>query len=371
MMNDDYLMKMALALAEKGRGFTSPNPMVGAVLVKDGRIVGRGFHAAVGGPHAEVAAINDAGENARGATLYVTLEPCNHTGRTPPCTEKVIAAGIREVVMAMADPNPNVTGGGAKRLTEQGLLVRSGICETEARRLNEGFIKFVQTRRPFVTLKIAATLDGRTATSIGDSKWITGPKAREHVHGLRHAADAVMVGMGTVRADNPRLTTRLAHMTGRNPLRIILDTGLSIDEDALVLDVSDSEPEVLIITGPTVCAEKKKRLEQRGIRILPARTGEEGIDLNDLMEHLGKLKITQLLIEGGSRLNAAALKSGIVDKVVMFFAPKILGGDDGFPVCRGKGPALMDQCLGLGDMEVRRFDDDVMIAGYIKKKSGE
>lgn len=364
MMNEPYFMKMALALAEKGRGCVSPNPMVGAVLVKDGRVVGKGWHRAAGQDHAEVEAIRDAGGQARGAVLYVTLEPCNHTGRTPPCTEAVIAAGIREVVMAMEDPNPHVAGGGARYLASRGIQVRSNVCGDEARRLNESYIKFVQTGRPFVVMKTAATLDGRTATRTGDSKWITGPAARRCVHRMRHEADAILVGIGTVRADNPQLTTRLEGIRGRDPVRIILDTRLSIDEEAEVLRPNPSGTETVIVTGPGCCDKKRQRLEQRGVRILRMESAN-GIDLKTLMPELGARQITRLLIEGGSTIHAAALSSGIVDKVHLFFAPRILGGDDGFPVCRGPGPDRMNQSIALKDMRVCRFDDDLMIEGYI------
>lgn len=208
-MNDHDYMQLALELAEKGRGWTSPNPMVGAVVVRDGKIVGRGYHQRVGGPHAEVNAIDDAGDRARGATIYVTLEPCNHFGRTPPCTHKIIAAGIRRVVVAMKDPNPDVQGGGNAYLKSHGIEVITGIGETAARTLNEGFVTWVTTGKPFVIVKCAATMDGRIATRTGDSRWVTGPAARAWVHRLRHAVDGIMVGVETVRKDDPSLTTRL------------------------------------------------------------------------------------------------------------------------------------------------------------------
>ena len=217
MTDDKQFMNLALELAARGRGTTSPNPMVGAVIVKDGKIIGRGYHRAAGSAHAEVIAIDDAGDTARGATLYVTLEPCNHTGRTPPCTEKILAAGIRRVVVAMADPNPDVHGGGTRYLSEKGIAVTSGICEKKARLLNEAFIKYITTRRPFVTLKWAATLDGQIATRTGDSHWVTGARARAFVHGLRHASDAILAGINTVRQDNPSLTTGWKTDRGKTP----------------------------------------------------------------------------------------------------------------------------------------------------------
>ena len=363
-MDDRYYMKMALALAAKGMGYTSPNPMVGAVVVKEGRVVGKGWHQAVGGPHAEVHAIDDAGEEARGATLYVTLEPCNHTGKTPPCTEKILKAGIKRVVMAMDDPNPDVRGGGKGYLHSQGVQVDSGVCETEARKLNECFVKFVTTKRPFVTLKCASTLDGRIATRTGDSKWISGPSSRRFVHELRHASDAILVGINTVKTDDPSLTTRLEEMRGHDPMRVILDTRLSINKDAKVLRL-ESCSDTLIVCGKSATQSKKKELEGQGIKIVEMAEKNGWIDLDALMDSLGKMSVVSLLIEGGSRVIASALAAGIVDKVLFFYGPKILGGDDGIPICKGDGPDKMENCLQVKTMKVRRFDADVMIEGYL------
>ncbi|MDM8526499.1 bifunctional diaminohydroxyphosphoribosylaminopyrimidine deaminase/5-amino-6-(5-phosphoribosylamino)uracil reductase RibD [Desulfococcaceae bacterium HSG8] len=365
-MDDKYFMKIALDLAAKGEGFTSPNPMVGAVVVRDGEVVGKGYHEAVGKAHAEVNAIDDAGSSAEGATIYVTLEPCNHTGRTPPCTEKILSSGIRRVVVAMDDPNPDVRGGGNDYLRKQGIDITSGICEEEARKLNEVFIKYIRTKRPFVILKCAMTLDGRIATKTGDSKWVSGEASRKFVHRVRHAVDGIMVGMGTIRKDNPSLTTRLEGMNGLDPARIILDTRLSVSRDAKILHL-DSDSDTILITDGSVSADKKAGFENMGARVIgyPARDGR--IDLDFLMDKLGELGITSLLIEGGSCVIASALKAGIVDKVLFFYAPRILGGDDGVPVCKGPGPDLMRDCLPVRDVRVRRFDDDVMIEGYIDK----
>jgi diaminohydroxyphosphoribosylaminopyrimidine deaminase/5-amino-6-(5-phosphoribosylamino)uracil reductase len=364
-MDDIFYMKLALDLAKQGIGYTSPNPMVGAVVVQDGRVVGKGWHQYPGGPHAEVYALDDAGQRAKGADLYVTLEPCNHHGKTPPCTEKIIASGIRRVIMAMADPNPDVAGGGARRLKEAGMDVVSGICEKEARRLVECFTKYVTTRRPFVILKIAATLDGRTATRTGDSKWVTGEASRKYVHELRHAVDAILVGINTVKADDPRLTTRLEGKKGKDPKRIILDTHLSIPEGAKVLhNVSPSD--TIIITGNSAPLEKRRCLETAGVQIVAAKTEDNLIDLKDLMDRLGRIQVTSLLIEGGSRVAASAIQAGIVDKICFFYAPKILGGDDGMPMLQGAGPELMRQSIRVKDVSIRRFDEDVMIEGYIE-----
>ncbi len=364
-MDDVEYMKMALALAERGRGFTSPNPMVGAVVVKEGRVVGKGFHEAVGKAHAEVNAIADAGSGAEGATLYVTLEPCNHSGRTPPCTESILKAGIRRVVTAMRDPNPNVAGGGIEYLVKNGIKVTVGICESEAKTLNECFIKFVRTKRPFVIIKCASTLDGQIATRTGDARWVSGAESRHYVHRLRHAVDAILVGIGTVRADNPSLTTRLEDRRGRDPIRIILDTHLSVPEDAKVLRVK-SESDTIIISGHAAAEDKKARIERAGVRVLQSPLKDGMIDLPPLMDRLGAMGITSLLIEGGGRLIASALAAGIADKILIFYAPKILGGNDGVPICMGRGAALMRQSIAVDQMVVERFGEDVLIQGYIK-----
>jgi len=365
MSNDRFFMKAALELAAKGEGFTSPNPMVGAVVVKDGRIAGKGFHEAAGKAHAEVNAIDDAGSAAKGATLYVTLEPCNHTGRTPPCTEKILSAGIRRVVSAMADPNPDVKGGGNAYLRSKGLEVAVGVCEDEARKLNEIFIKYVRTKRPFVVVKCAATLDGRIATKTGDSRWVSGEESRKFVHRLRHALDAIMVGVDTVKKDDPSLTARLEDIKTIDPTRIILDTRLSVPENAKVLR-SDSDRDTILFTGTAISQEKKSRIEKSGVRVIQSQLDKDGrIDLNALTEKLGAMGVTSLLIEGGGRVIASAFRAGIVDKVFFFYAPKILGGDDGVPICRGAGPESMQDCIPLTEISVRRFGDDVMIEGYV------
>jgi len=370
LMDDKRFMKMALDLAEKGRGFTSPNPMVGAVVVNDGKVVGKGYHQAAGKAHAEVNAIDDAGALAKDATLYVTLEPCNHTGRTPPCTEKVLSACIRRVVVAMKDPNPNVKGGGSDYLKNQGIDVTVGVCEEQAKRLNEVYIKYVSTQRPFSIVKCAATLDGRIATRTGDSKWVTGEESRKYVHRLRHAVDAIMIGINTVKKDNPSLTTRLTNrienFKGLDPTRVILDTHLRISEKAKLLQL-DSDSDTIIVTGHSVSGDKKTGIENQGARIIESPLKDGLIDLDRLMDRLGALGITSLLIEGGSSVIASSLSAGIVDKIIFFFAPKILGGDDGMPICKGAGAASMSSCIPVKDIHILRFDDDVMIEGNIDK----
>jgi diaminohydroxyphosphoribosylaminopyrimidine deaminase/5-amino-6-(5-phosphoribosylamino)uracil reductase len=364
-MDDQHFMQLALDLAVKGEGFTSPNPVVGAVVVKDDKVVGSGYHEIVGSSHAEVNAIDAAGESANGATLYVTLEPCNHTGRTPPCTRKILEAGIRRVVIATEDPNPNVAGQGAEFLRNHGVRVTSGVCKERAEKQNEAFLKYVLTGRPFVTVKCASTLDGRIATRTGNSRWVTGEKSRQFVHRLRHAVDAIMVGINTVRMDDPSLTARLGDGRGKNPIRIILDTHLSIKPDARVLQ-EVSATETILVAGRAIKDDKKKSFEKRGIRVIESPLKNDRVDMDPLMDVLGAMQICSLLIEGGSRVIASAFGSGIVDKLFFFYAPKILGGDDGVPICSGPGAELMNQCIGVKDVTVHRFGDDVLIEGYVQ-----
>ncbi|MEJ2640941.1 MAG: bifunctional diaminohydroxyphosphoribosylaminopyrimidine deaminase/5-amino-6-(5-phosphoribosylamino)uracil reductase RibD [Desulfosarcinaceae bacterium] len=373
--DQDY-MKLALELAAGGRGFTAPNPMVGAVVVKEGAIVGRGYHQRVGEAHAEVNALDAAGEAARGATLYVTLEPCNHTGRTPPCTQRVVAAGIRRVVVAMPDPNPDVAGGGCQVLKANGLEVVTGVCEAEARALNEVFIKYVRTKRPFVVLKCALTLDAQLATRTGDSKWVTGPEARAAVHELRHALDAIMVGRRTIDADNPSLTTRrvqgeghcsardTARNRGLDPVRVVLDSRLSIDPEARIFRL-DSDAPTYLVHGPAVDARRRAVFKDRGARLIEVPTSAGGLDLKAVMAALGAAGITSILLEGGGRLIASALRTKVVDKVNLFYAPKLLGGNDGVPMCAGPGPAKMSEALALSRVRVAAYGPDTMVEGYL------
>ena len=320
-MDDRHFMNMALDLAAKGQGFTSPNPMVGAVVVKDEQVVGRGYHKVAGGPHAEVNALEAAGEFAKGATLYVTLEPCNHTGRTPPCTRKILELGVARVVAAMKDPNPKVAGNGAEFLKQNGLQVTTGVCEAQAQKLNEAFIKYIRTGRPFVMAKCAATLDGRIATRTGDSRWVTGESARRYVHQLRHRTDAIMVGINTIRIDDPSLTTRLPGARSSDPARVILDTHLTISPDARVLQQVSAAPTILV-TGIHVAGIKKKAFEKAGARVLEVELKNDLIDMNALMEQLGAMELTSLLIEGGSRVLGSAFNHAVVDKVFFFMHPR-------------------------------------------------
>ena len=365
-MTDHDFMHKAVCLARSAKGFTSPNPCVGALVVKDGVIVGKGFHRAAGLAHAEVEAINDAGPAAEDATIYVTLEPCNHFGKTPPCTHKIISAGIKKVVVGCKDPNPFVSGGGIQYLQDKGLQVVTGVLEKEARDLIEEFIWYSQNNRtPFVILKSASTLDGRIATATGDSKWITNERSRAFAHKLRHEVDAILVGSGTLHADDPSLTSRIPGIETKDPIRVILDTHLSIREDAQVV-TQDSNAVTIVVTGPGVAMEKRARLEQKGVQILEVSLKEQRLDLNELMIRLGQMSVLSLLIEGGSTVSGAALKAGIVNKAMFFLAPRFLGGSDGIPMFKGTGPERIKDAFELSRMTVTPFDTDLLVQGYLK-----
>lgn len=317
-------MRRALRLAERGRGAVHPNPMVGAVLVKKGAVVGEGWHARLGGEHAEVAAIGVAGRQARGATLYVTLEPCNHQGKTPPCTAAVIRAGISRVVIAALDPNPDVQGGGAAALRGHGMEVTAGLLEKEARELNRGWEKYVSTGLPFVTLKAAMTADGRIATRKGLSKWITGPEARRLVHEMRRASDAVLTGIGTVVADDPELTVRDVPMKGaRTPLRVVLDSRLRISPQARV--ISDGSPTLIFTTSGR---DKKNagELGKRGAEVITVKADKGRVDLLAVLRELAARDVVDLMVEGGADINASFIEQGLADRLCLFVAPRVFGG---------------------------------------------
>jgi diaminohydroxyphosphoribosylaminopyrimidine deaminase/5-amino-6-(5-phosphoribosylamino)uracil reductase len=357
-------MQQALTLARAGAGFVSPNPLVGCVIVKDGQVVGRGYHQRFGGPHAEVYALQEAGMRAQGATLYVNLEPCCHAGKTPPCVEAVLQAGIRRVVAALRDPNPLVAGGGLARLQEAGITVTYGVCEAEARELNEAFLKYITTRQPFVTLKSAITLDGKIATRTGASRWITGAAAREEVHRLRHATDAVLVGIGTVLQDDPLLTTRLPDRQGVNPLRVIVDSTLRLPPQARVAEVT-ADCRTLVATTHRAPIAQQSRLQERGLEIVALPAYDDGrVDLEALLQHLGTRGIASVLVEGGATLSATLLWRRLIDKVLFFVAPKIIGGD-GVSVIGRCGVEGMDQVIRLRDIKGQRFGEDFLLQAYL------
>jgi diaminohydroxyphosphoribosylaminopyrimidine deaminase/5-amino-6-(5-phosphoribosylamino)uracil reductase len=363
---DEQFMGEALALAAQARGRTSPNPMVGSVVVKDGRVVGRGYHVKAGAPHGEAAALGDAGAHAKGATLYVTLEPCCHYGRTPPCTKAIIAAGIRRVVAAMRDPNPLVSGQGLEELRQAGIEVKLPVLEAEAAALNEVFIKYITTKRPFVLLKVAASLDGKIATVTGESRWITNERSRLLVHQLRDQVDAIMVGINTVLRDDPLLTTRLPGGGGRDPMRIIVDSRLRLPCEARVLTASTTAW-TLVATTPEAPREKQRQLEAAGAKILIVEGDGPRVPLGSLLDQLGAMQVTSVLLEGGGELHSSALRAGIVDKVLYFLAPKLIGGRAAPPAIGGEGFARLDEAVTLERVHVRQLDDDLLIEGYVRR----
>jgi len=360
----EKFMKAALGYARKGLGKTSPNPAVGAVIVRKDQIIAAGFHRKAGAPHAEVEALNRLQGKARpGDTLYVTLEPCNHYGRTPPCTQAILEKGIRKVVVGMKDPNPRVKGKGCEYLSRQGVEIVTDVLEGECRRLNEWFVTYVTKGRPFVIAKTAMTLDGWTATSTGHSRWVTNERSREWVHRLRNQVDGILVGVGTVMADDPLLNTRLKKGRGRDPVRIIVDTHLRIPVNARVLGHAKGS-ETLIAVSEDVPSRRLGRLERNGVSFLTCPKKEGRIDLRALMDMLGKRSITSVLLEGGATLMGAMIRERLVDKFCIFKAPKILGASDGRPMALGQGPSRMDQSIPLKDIRIRRFGEDLLITGY-------
>ena len=357
-------MREALRQARKGLGRTSPNPMVGALVVRNGEIIASGYHKRAGAGHAEIEALAKiGGRGHKDDILYVTLEPCNHHGRTPPCTEAILSSGIKKLVVGMKDPNPGVSGGGCEFLAEKGIEVRTGVLESECRRINEAFLKFATTGQPFVVVKSALTMDGWTATVTGHSHWVTNEKSRRFVHRLRDRLDGVMVGVGTVLADDPMLTTRLKRGVGKDPVRIIVDTGLRIPNEAKVLNV-DSPARTLIAVGADVPPQRLRRVEREAVTHLACPTKEGWIDLPALMDILGGMDITSILVEGGSTLIGSMIREGLIDKFYIFKAPKILGGNDGIPMASGPGPQKMNGSLRLRDIKVRRFGDDILVRAY-------
>ncbi len=361
---DEKYMRTALRLARKARGRTSPNPMVGAVVVKNGKVISQGYHRKAGEPHAEAIALKKAGMKAKDATLYVTLEPCSHTNkRTPPCSPLVVQSGIKRVVVSMIDPNPRVSGRGVKALKSAGIEVTTGVLDAEAKKMNEAFIKHITRRVPFVTLKIAQTLDGKIGTASGESKWITGAEAREEGHRLRDANDAILVGINTVLADDPSLTARIPG--GRDPLRVIVDSQLRIPLTAKVL-TQQSPAKTVIAALSKAPKNKMKRLRDAGAEVMIVKSAQGRVDLRDLMKKLGGKDIMSVLIEGGSEINASALKAGVVDKVVLFLAPLLMTGVNSRCSIGGPSPLKLSQALRLDDVTVKFVGTDLMVAGYIR-----
>lgn len=361
---DEQYMKKALLLAREAEGSTSPNPMVGAVIVKNSKVIGMGYHKKAGEPHAEINAINSATESVEGATIYVNLEPCSHYGKTPPCADKIIEKKLGRVVVGMLDPNPKVAGSGVEKLRLAGIPVLTGVLEEESMKLNEVFIKFISTGKPFVHMKAAMSADGKIATVAGKSRWISCEESRKETHGLRGRYSGIMVGVQTVIADDPELTCR--NNQGRNPLRIIVDSTLRIPLQARVLMQQDAAPTLIATTGR---ADKKKlkKLTEMGIQILVIPEKKNRVDLELLMKELGKREVDSILLEGGASLNYAALEAGIVDKVSIYIAPIIIGGFAAPSPVGGEGVADLDLVYRLRDINMKSIGSDYRIEGYIEK----
>ncbi len=361
-VNDQDYMRLALELAERGRGWTSPNPMVGAVIVKDGQIIGRGWHERCGQPHAERNALASCAQDPRGAELYVTLEPCCHHGRQPPCTDAILEAGIRRVAVGSGDPNPLVSGKGIRILREHGVEVAEGVLQEECDRLNEIFFHYIQTKRPFVVMKYAMTMDGKIAAYTGASKGVTGEAARAHVQAQRHRCAAIMAGVGTVLADDPLLTCRMEG--GKNPIRVVCDTHL---RTPLTAQVVITAKEALTILA-TCCTDRKKQsaYENAGCRILAVDEKDGHVDLRQLMEKLGQEQIDSVLLEGGGTLNWAALKSGVVQKVQAYIAPKLFGGRDAKTPVEGQGVSSPAEAFHLKNTAVTPLGEDFLLESEVE-----
>ena len=363
-MQQQY-MQQALQIAAYAAGRTSPNPLVGAVIVKDGRVVGQGWHRKAGTEHAEIHALRQAGELAAGATIYVTLEPCSHYGRTGPCSKALIDAGIQRVVIAMLDPNPLVAGKGVAMLKAAGIEVETGLLQAQAERLNEVFLKWIMTKMPFVVMKTAMTLDGKIATAAGNSKWISNEVSRRRVHELRDVYDGILVGIGTVLADDPALTTRLDSPSGKNPLRIVVDSRARTPLTAKV--VTDGQAETLIAVTAAAEAAKVEALRQAGVEVLVVNDGQQ-VDLKQLFCLLGERGVCSIFVEGGARINYSLLKAGLVDKVYTFIAPKMVGGSSAPGPVGGDGVETLDQAFLLENVETELLAGDILVSGYINRR---
>lgn len=358
-------MRETLRLAKSAEGRTSPDPMVGAVLVKDGKIISTGYHAEVTTPHAEAWAIEKAGEGAHGATLFVNLEPCCffETKNNPPCTQTIIKSGIRKVVAAMEDPNPSVAGKGVAELREAGVEVEVGVLEEEAKRLNEVFIKYITTGRPFVILKAAMSLDGKIATNTGESFWITGLEARRRGHHLRNIVDAVLVGINTIVKDNPELTVREIEGQIKNPKKIVLDPQARLPLNSKVLKI---EPQnTIMVVSDQAPRSRLEKIKSKGAQVIQLKAKNSFLPMDRLLKDLGRRGITSILIEGGGTTNASALSAGIVDKINFFISPKIIGGSDSPTPVEGEGIDSLSKAIKLKELACERIGEDLLLTGYI------
>jgi len=363
---DEVYMERVLELAKKGWGTTNPNPLVAAIIVKDGKIISEGFHQRAGWPHAEVVAINNACQSVKGAAMYVNLEPCSHYGRTPPCVNSIVEAGIKKVVIGMQDPNPKISGRGIQMLKEAGIEVKTDVLLKEACKLNEIFVKYITQKKPFVIVKWAMTLDGKIASYTGDSKWISSEEAREYVHKIRKRCAAVLVGINTVIKDNPYLNVRLKDEEHVEKIKIIIDSKGRIPESSNVICSCD-KCKVIYATTSMISKEKEEFLIQRGANVLKIEDKTGKVDLNRLMDILYEMGIDSVLIEGGSEINWCAFESGIVDKVLVFISPKILGGKEAVTAVGGAGKSLIKESFKLKEISYANFAEDILIEGYLRK----
>lgn len=361
MSNHEFYMNLAIQNAMATKGQTDPNPLVGSVIVNDNRIVGIGAHLKAGEPHAEINALRMAGDKAEGGTIYVTLEPCSHHGRTGPCAEAIVRAGLKKVVVATLDPNPLVAGRGIKILQDAGIEVITGVCEEQSIKMNEVFNKYIVKNIPFIVMKSASTLDGKIATHSSDSKWITSAEARNDVHQLRNEIGAILVGVNTVLKDNPELTTRIPN--GRNPVRVILDSTLKIPLDSKV--VTDQQAETWVFTSQKHSEQKKIELENLGVKVFVTNDLSR-VDLNEMLKILGEHSISSLLVEGGGEVNSSFMAQKLVDKVIVYLAPKLIGGKNAPTFLEGTGIDKMGQAIELEDIELTKIGPDYKFIGYPK-----
>jgi diaminohydroxyphosphoribosylaminopyrimidine deaminase/5-amino-6-(5-phosphoribosylamino)uracil reductase len=358
----EYFMSLAMRLALKAEGQTSPNPMVGALVVKNGKIVGRGYHQKAGLPHAETIALEEAGRFSKGATLYVTLEPCTHFGRTPPCVDGVIRSGVKEVIVGMIDPNPLNNGRGVDLMRKHKIKVTVGVLEARLRKLNEVFIKYISKRLPFVTVKVAQSLDGKIATRTGDSKWITSDRSRSYAHRIRKRYDAVMVGVNTVLRDNPELD---AWFSSKQPVKIVVDSQLSTPQDANIFSPKSKIVIVTLSSKPGQETENRKLLSEKAM-ILEVKEKAGQVNLRDMMKKLARLGIANILVEGGGTLNGSLFDDGLVDKILFFISPKVIGGKEAISTVMGRGVVRVDRAVKLKDVKWRRFGEDSLMEAYVK-----
>lgn len=361
---DEIYMQLALDLAKKGKGWTSPNPLVGAVLVKDGNIIGQGYHKLYGQPHAEVNAIASAKEDVKGATLYVTLEPCSHVGKTPPCSDLVIDKKIKRVVVGAFDPNPLVAGKGVESLRSAGIDVVTGVLKEKCLLVNEVFMKYIVTKEPFVVMKMAMSLDGKVATATGESQWISGESSRQQVHNLRHELSGIMVGVETIIRDDPKLTARSPN--SKNPVRIVVDSQLRIPLTSAVLAQQDTA-KTIIATTEKSASQRREVVKQMGVEVIVIKENAGRVGLQELMKILGAMGIDSILLEGGAVLNFSALEEGIVDKVQIYIAPKIIGGKKAKTAVEGVGVTSLKEAFQLNRMTTNKVGEDVLIEGYLDK----